>query len=318
MEQAGQDDGRRDVRADGRADDRADGSADGRVRTVVVTGGAGRIGTYLRRADGGLAARGWRLRLLDVTAPDELREDEIAYTADLSDEECRDALDGAMTGADAVVHLAGIPTEDTWTRVRRANIDGTYRVLESARRCGVRRVVLASSNHAVGFYPTDAQAPVDAAPRPDSYYGVSKVAVEALGSLYADRYGLAVVSLRIGLCTDGPGTTFDLGIWLSPADAVRLVHAALTGPVGAAVGAAGGATGGAAGGAAGGGQVVAYGISANTRAWWDLTSARALGYEPRDDAEVFADRVVAYEGPPGVLGHGMVDTDPHAATGRRP
>lgn len=260
-------------------------------RDVVLTGAAGRIGGYLRTVDGGLAARGWRLRLVDADEPEPgARADETFTRADLTDEDAIERLAPAMAGADGVVHLAGIPSEDTWTRVRRANVDGTYRVLEAARRAGVRRVVLASSNHAVGYYPTDREAPTDRTPRPDSFYGVSKAAGEALGSLYADKYGLEVVSLRIGLCADRPGTTFDLGIWLSPGDAVRLADAALRGPID--------------------GPVVAYGISANTRAWWDLGTARALGYEPADDAEAYADRVEPYDGPAGVLGHAMVAEDP--------
>jgi uronate dehydrogenase len=260
-------------------------------RDVVLTGAAGRIGGFLRTVDGGLAARGWRLRLVDADAPEPgTREDETFTRADLTDEDAIERLAPAMAGADGVVHLAGIPSEDTWTRIRRANVDGTYRVLEAARRAGVRRVVLASSNHAVGYYPTDREAPTDRTPRPDSFYGVSKAAGEALGSLYADKYGLEVVSLRIGLCADRPGTTFDLGIWLSPGDAVRLADAALRGPVD--------------------GPVVAYGISANTRAWWDLGTARALGYEPADDAEAYADQVEPYDGPAGVLGHAMVAEDP--------
>lgn len=263
--------------------------------TVVLTGAAGRIGTYLRREDGGLAARGWRLRLVDAVEPDAAGEDEPFTAVDLTDETAVERLTAVMRGADAVVHLAGIPSEDTWTRVRRANIDGTYRLLEAARRAGVRRVVLASSNHAVGYYPADEHAPVDRTPRPDTFYGVSKVASEALGSLYADKYELEVVSLRIGLCSDRPATTFDLGIWLSPGDAVRLVDAALRGPVT--------------------GPTVAYGISGNTRTWWDLGTARALGYEPQDDAERFADEVEAYDGPSGVLGHGMVAADPLDAPG---
>lgn len=258
---------------------------------MVVTGGAGRIGTYLREAGGGLAARGWRLRLVDAVEPDPAPRDGETFTGvDLTDEEAVERLVPVLTGAAGVVHLAGIPSEDSWTRVRRANIDGTYRLLEAARRAGVPRVVLASSNHSVGYYPTDRVAPVDRTPRPDSFYGVSKVAGEALGSLYADKYGLEVVSLRIGLCADRPGTTFDLGIWLSPGDAVRLVDAALRGPVH--------------------GPTVAYGISANTRAWWDTDSALALGYAPEDDAEAFADEVEPYDGPEGVLGHGMVAADP--------
>lgn len=260
--------------------------------TVVVTGAAGHIGTYLRRTEGGLAARGWQLHLVDTASPDAVLPDEQFTAADIADEESVEVLQGAMAGTDAVVHLAGVPNEDTWTRIRRANVDGTYRVLEAARRAGVRRVVLASSNHAVGFYPTDRPAGVDGPARPDSYYGVSKATVEALGSLYADRYGLEVVSLRIGLCADRPQTTFDLGIWLSPGDAVRLVDAALRGPVA--------------------GPTVVWGISANTRAWWDLAGARRLGYDPRDDAERFADDVEAYTGPPGVLGAAMTVKDPHA------
>ncbi|WP_454778033.1 NAD-dependent epimerase/dehydratase family protein [Georgenia muralis] len=266
------------------------------ARSLVVTGAAGRIGTYLRTADGGLAARGWHLRLVDRERPEDLGDQETFTPADLGEEEATDTLAGPMTGATAVVHLAGVPHEDTWTAVRRANVDGTYRVLEAARRAGVRRVVLASSNHAVGFYPADEPARTDRTPRPDSYYGVSKVAAEALGSLYADRYGLEVVSLRIGLCAERPRTTFDLGIWLSPADAVRLVDAALRGPLT--------------------GPTIAYGISANTRAWWDLASARALGYEPRDDGEAFADRVEPYAGPQ-VLGHQMARRDEGLA-GRPP
>ncbi len=262
------------------------------TRTVVLSGAAGRIGTYLRRQDGGLAARGWRLRLVDTVEPDDVGPDETFTAADISDEEATETLTGAMTGADGVVHMAGIPSEDSWTRIRRANIDGTYRVLEAARRAGVRRVVLASSNHAVGYYPTGRTAGTEERPRPDSYYGVSKAAMEALGSLYGDKYGLEVVSLRIGLCADRPKTTFDLGIWLSPADSVRLVDAALRGPVDE--------------------PTVAFGISANTRAWWDLSTARALGYAPRDDAEVFAGEVTPSDGP-DLQGHGMAAKDPHSA-----
>ncbi len=247
--------------------------------TVVVTGAAGRIGGYLRHADGGLAARGWSPVLVDVADPGE------PFTrVDVADEEALDALSAVMSGASAVVHLAGIPHEDTWEAIRRTNIDGTYRVLEAARRAGVGRVVLASSCHAVGFYPADEVARTDRPTRPDTFYGVSKVADEALASLYADRHGMQTVSLRIGQCDDVPRTTFDLGIWLSPGDAVRLVDAALRGPVD--------------------GPTVAYGISANTRGWWDLTTARALGYEPQDDAERYAGAVVPYDGPP-LLGSDM-------------
>jgi uronate dehydrogenase len=112
---------------------------------------------------------------------------------------------------------------------------------------------------------------VDTRVRPDSFYGVGKAASEALCSLYHDRHGLAVACLRIGSFRDRPTTRRHLSTWLSPGDAVRLVDACLRAP---ALGLA-----------------IVYGISRNTRAWWDLDSARVLGYEPRDDAEDWADEI---------------------------
>jgi len=183
-----------------------------------------------------------------------------------------DALDAATVGCGAVVHLAGIPTEAPLDKILEANVQGTQAVLDAALRRGIRRVVLASSNHAVGFQErSDIDLGVDIRPRPDSFYGVSKVAVEALGQLYADRFGLEVVSMRIGSCRPEPRSIRELSTWLSPGDAARLLAASLTGHVR--------------------GHVIVYGISANTRAWWDLSSARELGYDPQDDAESFAGQV---------------------------
>ena len=115
-------------------------------------------------------------------------------------------------------------------------------------------------------------------PRPDTYYGLSKVFGEALGRLYVDRYGLEVVCLRIGSWDDRPTTPRHLSTWLSPADGVRLLHAALSAPDV--------------------GFTVVYGISANTRAWWDLAPARALGYLSVDDAEDYAEEILAEHGEP--------------------
>ena len=153
-------------------------------------------------------------------------------------------------------------------------------------------MVLASSNHVTGYTPRPEGGllrEVDAPPRPDTYYGVSKVAMEALGSLYVDRYGLDVVCLRIGSAVAEPTTTRQLATWLSPADTVSLVDAALTAPSP--------------------GFAVVWGVSANTRNWWDLTAGRALGYEPADDAEPYAEALIAVHGEPDA-------TDPvHARVG---
>ena len=92
-------------------------------------------------------------------------------------------------------------------------------------------------------------------------------------SLYADRHGIDAIACRIGSFLPVPETTRNLSTWLSPDDCVRMVEACLT--------------------ATAPGFAVLYGISANTRAWWDLDPGRALGYQPQDDAEEFADRVTA-------------------------
>ncbi|MFD5463894.1 NAD-dependent epimerase/dehydratase family protein [Kitasatospora sp. NPDC127059] len=236
-------------------------------RLVLLTGAAGRIGSCLREL---LPAYGYRLRCFDrLPVPGE----PDAITAELGDAE---ALAAATEGVDAVVHLAGIPGEAPFADILAANIDGTYRLYEAARAAGVHRIVFASSNHATGFTerPADGSAvSVDAPQRPDTYYGLSKCFGEDLASLYADRHGMETVSLRIGSFTPAPRSIRMLSTWLSPGDCARLVHAALTGPVT--------------------GHTVAYGISANTRAWWDLSTARALGYRPQDDAEVYAEKLIA-------------------------
>jgi uronate dehydrogenase len=253
--------------------------------TVLITGAAGRIGTWLR---GGLPERGWALRSLDVVPVTDVRPGEEHLVADITD---LAAMMDAVHDAAAVVHMAAISGESTWPAISHSNIEGTYNVLEAARRAGVPRVVLASSNHATGYTPrppsgllTEADAP----PRPDTYYGVAKVTMEALGSLYVDRYGLDVVCLRIGSASAEPTTTRQLSTWLSPADAVSLVDAALTAPSP--------------------GFAVVWGVSANTRNWWDLTAARALGYEPADDAEVYAEALIEVHGEPDLADpvHGRV------------
>ena len=232
---------------------------------VLLTGASGLIGRLIRPR---LTDLGWELHCLDR----EPNGDLDVMSIDVHD---ADALDAATVGCGAVVHLAGIPGEAPLAEILEANVQGTQAVLDAALRRGIRRVVLASSNHAVGMWEREADVDlkVDIRPRPDTFYGVAKVAAEALGQLYADRFGLEVVSLRIGTCRPEPRNRLELATWLSPDDAARLLSASLSGEVR--------------------GHVIAYGVSANTRAWWDLSTARALGYEPQDDAEIYADVVPA-------------------------
>lgn len=245
-------------------------------RTVLLTGAAGGLGTLMR---GLLPAYGYELRLFDAT-PIEGEPD--AITADLGD---KHALREAVQGADAVIHLIGISLEASFDKILRANIEGTYNLYEAAREEGIARMVFASSNHAVGFtprprgtYPLDSQAliPIGTPRRPDTFYGLSKCFGEDLAQLYWDRHGLETVSVRIGSCFMEPTSVRMLSVWMSPGDGARLFHAALT--------------------AEDVGHTVVYGSSANTRLWWDLSTARALGYEPRDDSEQYADKLVAEQG----------------------
>jgi uronate dehydrogenase len=230
---------------------------------VLLTGAAGRVGSCLRA---GLREGLRELRLSDVSPVEPLVAGETSAPADLRD---FDAVARAVDGVEAVVHLGAVPDEAPFDELAGPNLHGVYHVFEAARRSGVRRVVFASSNHATGFYPT-AQRLTGAEPvRPDGLYGASKAYGEALGHMYADRFGLEVVSVRIGSMTAGdPSEPRHLSTWLSRGDTVRLFAACLTAP---SVG-----------------YAVVYGVSANTRGWWDLGPARALGYEPVDNAEDFA------------------------------
>jgi uronate dehydrogenase len=177
----------------------------------------------------------------------------------------------AFADCGAVVHLAGIPLETDWDRLLRANIDGTQSVLEAARLQGVKRVVLASSIHAAGFVPIppSGRVPDDAVARPNTFYGVTKAAVEALGSMYHDRYEMDVICLRIASRCSSPENERMLSTWLSPADAVRLIDASLT--------------------TQSPGFRTVWGVSANTRGYLSTTGGEDIGFIPRDDAEDHAD-----------------------------
>src|SRR3954467_5890504 len=240
-------------------------------RTVLLTGAAGGLGTLMRNL---LPAFDYELRLLDVR-PIEGEPD--AITADLADPK---ALRAAVRGVDAIIHLAGISLEAPFEKILAANIQGTYNLYEAAREEGVGRIVFASSNHAVGFTPRpqadDPLIPIDTPRRPDTFYGLSKSFGEDLAQLYWDKHGLETVSVRIGSCFPEPTGVRMLSVWMSPADGARLFHAALS--------------------AEGVGHTVVHGSSANTRLWWDLTTARALGYEPQDDSEPYAEKLIAEQG----------------------
>jgi len=219
------------------------------MNRILITGAAGKIGSALRT---GLRGFYPLIRLLDIAPLGAAENGEDLCTTDIRDVA---ALERAMTGIDCVVHLAGMPEEAAWEKVLPLNIEGCYNVFEAARRRGVKRIVFASSNHAVGFYRRERFIDNNVAPRPDTRYGVA--------------------CLRIGsfVTPDRPTEARQLLTWISHRDMVQLVRRCIDHPNYH--------------------FVVVYGVSNNLRSRWDNSNVKFLGYRPEDDSEVFAAEILA-------------------------
>jgi uronate dehydrogenase len=236
------------------------------VKTVLITGAAGDVGQRLAP----LLADGYRLRLSDLKAPAGMAPGMEFVPADLSD---LGQVEKAVAGVDGIVHLGGYSIEGPWETILSANIVGCYNLFEAAHRHGVQRIVFASSNHAVGFYPRSHKIRTDVTLRPDTRYGVSKAFGEAVGALYAFKHGMRVTCLRIGNVADAPVDRRRLSIWISPTDLAQLVRIGLDHP-----------------------DIrfeVFYGASDNERAWWDNSNARRHGYRPSGRGEAHSDAALA-------------------------
>ena len=238
------------------------------MQSVLITGAAGDVGRRLTA----LLKDSYRLRLSDIKTPAGLASGADFVAADLADPA---ALATAVTGIDGIVHLGGFSVEGPWETILNANIVGCYNLFEAARTAGVKRVVFASSNHAVGFYPRRRRIGIEAPVRPDSRYGVSKAFGEAVGAFYAYKHGMRVTCLRIGNVADAPADRRRLAIWISPEDLVQLVRIGLEHP-----------------------DIryqIFYGASDNERSWWDNAAAYRFGYRPQFRGEDFRDAALAAE-----------------------
>jgi len=241
-------------------------------KTILLTGAAGVLGRWLRPR---LLER-YDLRSADRVDPAPAHNTgETLAVADLAD---LAQVERLVQGVDGVLHFGGRSVEDAWAEILHSNIVGCYNLFEAARRQSVKRIVFASSNHAIGYHRTGERLAVDATIRPDTRYGVSKAFGEAVGSYYADKFGLEVACLRIGSALPKPTARRHLSTWLSYPDLLRLVVACLEAP-----------------------ELhfsVLYGVSANARSWWDNSGAAGIGYRPEDNAEEFAATILANEPPP--------------------
>ena len=236
------------------------------MKTILLTGAAGEVGTHLRRE---LAQR-YKFRLSDIRTITDLRPNEIFVPAQIANLQEMLPL---VEGVDAIVHLGGFSVEGDWETILQSNIIGCYNLFEAARVKGVKRVLFATSNHAVGFYRRDQKIDHTAIPKPDSRYGVSKAFGEALAGLYAEKYGLETFCMRIGNVKEAPMDKRRLSIWFSPRDLAQLVAIGIEHPLVK--------------------NEIVYGMSGNTRAWWDNSNAERLGYRPQDDSEAWAAELIA-------------------------
>ena len=236
------------------------------MQKILITGAAGDVGTRLRKLLKGV----YSLRVSDIRKPADLGADDEFVSADLGDYEQTKQI---TAGIDGIVHLGGYSVEGPWETIHKSNIVGCYNLFEAAYRSGVKRIVFASSNHAVGFYPRDRKIGVDVTVRPDSRYGVSKAFGEAVGALYADKHGLRVTCIRIGNVGDKPLDKRRLSIWIKPEDLAQLIRIGLEHP-----------------------DIrfeIFYGASDNAAGWWDNSNARRYGYRPQFRSEDFRDEAMA-------------------------
>jgi len=237
------------------------------LKKIVLTGAAGRLGGYLRAP---LAAKCETLISTDIaplTGP--LIKGESFVQADLADYA---KMAEIIKGADMVVHFGGHPDEKPFEDILHANIIGCYNIWQAAHEAGVRRIVYASSIHAVGLHPKTTAINIHTPHRPDSYYGLAKCFAEDMAKLYWDKKGLEAVCLRILSCANVTNSRA-LGSWLSYDDLIHLVERAVDTPTT--------------------GFAVIYGVSNNDRSPVDNSGASFLGYRPRDNAEQFAEEILA-------------------------
>ncbi len=242
-----------------------------RFKRILITGAAGNLGRELRR---GLAPLATCIRLTDRGEMAAAEAHEETMTCELGD---FDAVMKVVEGCDAIVHFGAAPVERPWEEILDSSIKGGYNIYEAARRHGIKRIVYASSIHAVGYGRREAGADTDTAHNPDTLYGVSKCFVEDLAKLYFNKFGIESACLRINSCFPKPVDRRHMATWLSFDDMIHLVERCL---LSERIG-----------------HTVVYGISNNQEAFFSNHKVAHLGYRPKDNAETYREQVEAAVGP---------------------
>lgn len=239
---------------------------------VALSGAGGQLGRFLRPA---LLTREIDLRSAGGRQPLEpLRPGEDLTHGDLREPANVDRL---LAGVDVLIHMAGTSVERPLPEVIENNLVGLHAVCEGARRHGVRRIVFASSNHAIGMHGVDEHLTLDCDFRPDGFYGLSKMWGEGLARLYWDKHGIESVCVRIGSAIPRPTEFRHLSTWFGLDDLLQFTMRCIEAPRI--------------------GFLVAWGVSANTRSYWSPTSCEPLGYYPAQNSEDFAAEILAQRNP---------------------
>ena len=236
------------------------------MKKVLVTGAGGRVGSVLRPH---WQKQGRHVTLCDIRALGEAAPNETFAIGDLLDPAF---LDTVVRDIDVIVHLAGNPWNHGLDAIVAPNVVGVGQLYEAARLAGVQRVIFASSNHVIGMYRSGERIDTLVPVNPDGYYGVSKVWGEAVARMYWEKHGVESLCLRIGSSVPRPVSERHLSTWLSPRDLCGFIDAGID--IGQL------------------GFDIAYGVSGNTRSWWDNATSR-LGYRTVDNAEDYAAEVLA-------------------------
>jgi uronate dehydrogenase len=264
---------------------------------VALSGASGNIGIVLRPAllklGGGLRSAGGR-RTLTPIAPEE----------EVCNGDLRDAafVDQLLAGVDVLIHMAATSVERPAPEIIENNLVALHAVYEGARRHRVRRIVFASSNHAVGMHSVETKLDLDCDLRPDGWYGLSKVWGEAMTRMYWDKHGIEGICVRIGTAIEKPTEFRHLSTWLGNDDLVQLITRCITVPDI--------------------GYLAVWGVSANTRSYWNNAGAARLGYRPTQNAEDYAADILAQPNPLDAVaqrfqGGGFVSMD-YTPPDRRP
>ncbi|MDD2870160.1 NAD(P)-dependent oxidoreductase [Neomegalonema sp.] len=237
------------------------------MKRLLLTGAAGAMGRAMRSRLAGLAET---LRLSDIADPGAPGLDEEVRICDLADAA---AVMDLVEGCDGIVHLGGISVEDSFSKIMQANLLGLYNLYEAARAHGRPRILFASSNHAIGYYPQSRRLKGDEPFRPDGLYGVSKAFGESLARMYYEKFGQESALVRIGSCTPQPSDRRMLSSWLSYDDFAGLAACVFRAPRLECP--------------------VIWGASANDAGWWDNAASAYLGWRPKDNAEAWRAEIEA-------------------------